>query len=115
MPDGIYLDTDGIKPDKMAEKMIEIINNTNKYYDFFRWHDHYSFHFSGENRYREEICRLCAFLNNSKNQTSVYENIAEWWNEPQPAFPSPPPYIYRSDKPNNVEKFIGNMLDFLGS
>lgn len=93
MPEGIYLDANVLSPQEVAEKMNEIIKSKTKYYNFFKWHGHYSFHFSGEDRFSAEVCRLCAFLNNASlmKQTSVYEVISDWWNEDWPTYPSPLP------------------------
>lgn len=110
MPDGIYLDANIIPPYQMAQRMNDIINDKNKYYEFFKWHDYYSFHFSGEDRYRGEVCRLCAFLNYSMNKSSTFEYIAEWWNEEQPPWPTTMPYV---EEQNQVEKILTNLMDFL--
>lgn len=112
MPDGIYLDANVLDPENIAIRMNEIIEDKNKYYEFFKWHDHYSFHFSGENRYTEEVCRLCAFLNNNWNIMSTIEYIADWWNEDQPPWPTGTSPL-ENDPQNNIEKVITNFLDFL--
>lgn len=93
MPRGIYLDANILPPDRMAKKMNNVIKVKTKYYEYFKWHDHYSFHFSGEDRFSAEVCRLCSFLNNKTlmNQTSVYKNISQWWNEDWPTWPTPAP------------------------
>lgn len=113
MPKGIYLDANVLTPGKMAETMNKIINDRNKYYDFFKWHDHYSFHFSGEDRYNGEICRFCSFLNNSKNKTSTYLNITEWWNEGSPQWPPDtvaPVTPIPLPEQTSLEKFITSLL-----
>lgn len=116
MPEGIYLDATVLEPKEMAERINKIIIDKNQYYEFFRWHDHYSYHFSGENRYSEELCRLCAFLNNSANKTSTYENITEWWNVNSPPWPTDPPIPMTEPSlepvPNTVESVISNLLGF---
>lgn len=106
MPEGIYLDANVLTPDKMAEKMNEIINDNNKYYEFFKWHDHYSFHFSGEDRYSREVCRLCAFLNDNKKRIGILENIADWWNAEFPPWPV-------LEEESKAEKFFSNLLNVL--
>lgn len=106
MPDGIYLDANVLAPDQMARRMIEIINDVNTYYEFYKWHEHYSFHSTSEDRFSREICSLCAFLNKNKNRTSVYDNIVEWWNEIQPAWPIP-------EEQSGAEKFFTNLLNVL--
>lgn len=117
MPKGIYLDATVLEPHKMAERMNEIIDDKNQYYEFFKWHEYYSFHFSGEDRYSGELCRLCAFLNNSINKTSIYEHITEWWNEDSPVWPTPYPKVMMSIttpglNQNKAERIIGNLISF---
>lgn len=115
MPKGIYLDANILPPAKMAEIMTKIINDTNKYYEFFKWHDHYSFHFSGEDRYSGEMCKLCTFLNKSKNKTSIYYDITEWWNEGSPAWPPDtmgPMTTISLPEQTGLERFITNILNF---
>lgn len=106
MPEGIYLDANILGPDKMAETMIQIINDKNKYYDFFKWHEHYTFHSSSEDRYSREICTFCAFLNNNKNKTNILNSVAQWWNEEWPLWPEP-------EKQSKVETFLSNLLNIL--
>lgn len=82
MPDGIYLNARILGPAKLAKEMIDIIYNKTRYYDFFRWREHYSFHHVGENQYYNEICGLCEMLNNQtlmEKKTVRHTNL--WWNE----------------------------------
>lgn len=106
MPEGIFLDANKLAPHQMAEKMIEIMNDINKYYQFFKWHEYYSFHSTNEDRFNREVCSLCAFLNNNKDRTNVYENIVEWWNEIQPEWPIP-------EADSAVEKVFNNLINLL--
>lgn len=110
MPDGIYLNANVLQPYELADQMVEIMNDKNKYYDFFKWHDHYSFHFAGENGYREKYCELCAYLNKNSNKSSIIGFVAEWWNEEQPPWPTPDAPVYVQ---SDVEKIFSDVLDFL--
>lgn len=120
MPEGIYLDASVLDPFNMAARITDIINDKNKYYEFFKWHEYYSYHFSGENRYSAELCRFCAFLNNSMNKTSTYKNITEWWNEFSPAWPTAKYVPMRYTDPaasitldqNKVESVLTNLINF---
>lgn len=69
-------------PAKLANEMMDVIRDRKKYYDFFKWHGYYSFHYTGENSFRYEICGLCEFLNNRTrmNEKSIYRTNL-WWNE----------------------------------
>lgn len=108
MPEGIYLDSNIMPPNVMAAKMNELIHDIDKYYDLFKWHDHYSFSFSGETRYIAEMCRLCAFLNNNKHTISVVKDIAVWWNEGWPA-----DLVDPDDTQNGAEIFLTKVLNLL--
>lgn len=114
MPEGIYIDANVLEPFNLALKMTEIINDINEYYKFFKWHGHYSFGDTGDLLFHKEVCRLCAVLNQSKGQTNILANIAEWWNEEMPIWPTPPPWMYPTPDPQNgMEKFVSNVLEFL--
>lgn len=58
------------------------MNNKKRYYEFFKWRRYYSLHDPYETPETDEICALCAFLNNDRNthKVSVYENITEFWS-----------------------------------
>lgn len=82
MPQGSYLDAYVLGPVRLAKTMNDIINNNNRYYDFFRWHRYYSFHAPVENADTDEVCNFCAYLNdiNGTQKTTVYENIDKFWS-----------------------------------
>lgn len=106
MPEGIYLDANVLTPAQLAARMIEIINDVNKYYEFFKWHEYYSYHSTSEDRFSREVCNLCAFLNKNMNRTNVYDHIADWWNEIQPPWPI-------HEEPSSAEMFFNNLLSVL--
>lgn len=84
MPHGIYLDALKLGVEKLAKEMNDIINDPPRYYDFFKWHNYYSFHDTADNDYRESVCSLCAFLNSDSRmyKRTVYKNIKFWWRHP---------------------------------
>lgn len=88
MPEGIYLDALRLKPAELAMTMSKMMNDTYTYYDYFRWHEYYSFHFTGEDSFHREVCGLCELLNNKSrmHQTTVFNNLTQWWNEESPTF-----------------------------
>lgn len=91
MPDGIYLNARTLGPVKLAQAMLDAIFNKKKYFEYFRWHGHYSFHYTGEDEFHDEICGFCELLNNkiAMEQKSVRPtNI--WWNEWHNGPPVPP-------------------------
>lgn len=82
MPDGIYLNGNTLGPAKVAHAMLDAIYNKEKYFEYFKWHGYYSFHYPGENDFYDEICGLCALLNNKtvmEQKTVRSTNV--WWNE----------------------------------
>lgn len=82
LPNGIYLDAYKLGVKGLAKEMNDIINNSHRYYDFFKWHNYYDFHDTGADGYRHSICAFCAFLNNEVQgykRTMMY-NILRWWN-----------------------------------
>lgn len=68
---------------ELAKEINDIIQNPRRYFDFFKWHKHYSFHSAGE--CSDCICGICAVLNARRitNKKSVYNYISKWWNEPK--------------------------------
>lgn len=86
IPEGIYLDALSLGPKELAKRMSEIINDTYKYSQFFKWHGYYTFHLSSDDMYQREVCGLCELLNNNvlMNQTTIVRNITQWWNEESP-------------------------------
>lgn len=91
MPKGIYLDATRLGPKTLSKRMDEIMKDKETYHSFFKWHEYYSFHFTGEDQFYREICGLCELLNNKTKmkQTSIWHNIVEWWNELPPTTRAP--------------------------
>lgn len=84
MPDGIYLNARELGPEKLARKMYELIIDPDKYADFFRWRNHYSYHLRHESIETDDYCRFCSMLNeeNLVRTQSIYSNFKEWWDPP---------------------------------
>lgn len=83
MPDGIYLNGNLLSEDTLAEKMNEVIQDKQKYYDYFRWHQYYTYQFTAESGDTDPLCSFCALLNDEskRNQRRVYARFDKWWNE----------------------------------
>lgn len=83
LPDGIYLDACALGPEKLARQMDNAILVKRKYYEFFKWHAHYSFHSASEKPNTDPICELCALLNNvtKMTATSIHRDTSKWWNQ----------------------------------
>lgn len=85
LPNGIYLNALELGVDGLAKEMYDIIKDSQRYYDFFKWHGYYTFHDTGADGYRESVCAFCALLNDKPkiyNKTHVYKNITGWWDVP---------------------------------
>lgn len=120
MPDGIYLNARTLGPAKLAKEMIDIIYNKTRYYDFFRWHEYYSFHHIIENQYYNEICGLCEMLNNktvmekqSVRHTNLWWN--EWYNGPPAEAQSAMQLLLDEEKPKSagVARFAADIYNYI--
>lgn len=82
MPNGIYLNAVQLGEETLAREMNEIINDKNRYYDFFKWRRYYTYHEISESADTNRLCAFCALLNNStmRSQRRVYARMFEWWN-----------------------------------
>ncbi|KAJ8728285.1 hypothetical protein PYW08_016670 [Mythimna loreyi] len=85
LPEKTYLSAQKSQIKELAQEMVNIINYKQKYYDFFKWHNHYSYHDILESSETDVYCKFCALMNNEDliSRTSFYENFSEWWNPRQ--------------------------------
>lgn len=99
MPDGIYLNALTLGVKGLAKEMNDIIHNLQRYYDFFKWHGYYTFHMTADDEYRNEVCGLCAMLNNKtrRGQSPAHRYIAEWWNSD--GLPNSATFVIQSGDP----------------
>ncbi|RVE51643.1 hypothetical protein evm_003775 [Chilo suppressalis] len=85
MPEGIYLNARDLGVKKLAAKMNELIQDPDKYAEYFRWKNHYSFHSRDEyDSAHNEYCEFCALLNDEARMSEVttISKFKEWWNKP---------------------------------
>lgn len=82
--------------EELAKEIVDIIEDPQRYYDFFKWRNYYTFQDAGADDYRESVCAFCAFLNNwaKRNETRIYKNITQWWNAAYPALLPNIPFFY---------------------
>ncbi|XP_061719661.1 alpha-(1,3)-fucosyltransferase C-like [Cydia pomonella] len=82
MPDGIYLHAGKIKPPDLAKEMNDIIKDKDKYYSFFKWRNHYSYHKKEESPDSDALCRMCEMLHDQTlvKKETVYKDFRIWWN-----------------------------------
>ncbi|KAJ8720923.1 hypothetical protein PYW08_006388 [Mythimna loreyi] len=78
LPPNSYLEASRLGEKLTAKLMYEAIQNKTKYYDFFRWRNHYAMK---ESKILN-ACTLCRFLNNESwlRHSSSYKTFREWWN-----------------------------------
>ncbi|XP_045497519.1 alpha-(1,3)-fucosyltransferase C-like [Colias croceus] len=84
MPDGIYLNARELGPKRLAERMNELIEDQNKYAEYFKWRNHYSYHKRHESVETDDYCRFCSILFDETlvETKSVYKNFKKWWDPP---------------------------------
>lgn len=82
MPDGIYLSAMNVSVEELAKKMVNIIRDKSAYYEFFKWHNHYSFHSEWDSVETDHYCRFCTALSDEEKfkETSIYKDIGKWWS-----------------------------------
>nr|XP_053611795.1 alpha-(1,3)-fucosyltransferase C-like isoform X3 [Plodia interpunctella]XP_053611796.1 alpha-(1,3)-fucosyltransferase C-like isoform X3 [Plodia interpunctella] len=77
LPPGSYLDAHKFSPMELARTMKEIIENRTRYYDFFRWRNHFVYKYGDKT---SEICNVCAALNkNTPNNLNLRHGFRHWW------------------------------------
>ncbi|XP_061716478.1 alpha-(1,3)-fucosyltransferase C-like [Cydia pomonella] len=88
MPDGIYLHARKLKVSDLAKQMNDIIKDKDRYYNFFKWRNHYSYHDREESPDSDDQCITCAMLNdeNLVKKETVYKDFRSWWNVPWKCF-----------------------------
>lgn len=83
MPNGIYLDARILSPTELVKQMVDLINDKEKYFDLFRWHNYYNYYYAGSAPETDYYCNFCKTINDLKkmNYKHVYRNFYQWWNE----------------------------------
>nr|XP_053611652.1 alpha-(1,3)-fucosyltransferase C-like [Plodia interpunctella] len=77
LPPGSYLDANQLSPIELARTMKEIIENKTRYYDYFRWRNHFVYKY-GENA--SEICNVCTALNKDiPTNLNLRNGFRFWW------------------------------------
>ncbi|XP_047024591.1 alpha-(1,3)-fucosyltransferase C-like [Helicoverpa zea] len=82
MPDGMYLNARSLTVEELVKQMVNIINDKEKYYDFFRWHNHYTYHYAGDTPDTDYYCEFCRKINDDKfmSRVTIKNDFAKWWN-----------------------------------
>lgn len=82
MPDGIYLNAKTLPVKDLVQKIVDIINDKEKYYDFFRWRNHYSYHTVDESPETDPYCNFCKKINDLDfmNRETLRKDLVLWWN-----------------------------------
>ncbi|XP_063383529.1 alpha-(1,3)-fucosyltransferase C-like [Cydia fagiglandana] len=84
MPDGIYLHAGKLEVSDLAKQMNDIMKDKDRYYSFFKWRNHYSYHERGESPDSDDLCRTCEMLHDETlvKKETVYKDFRNWWNAP---------------------------------
>lgn len=121
MPIFSYLNGVILNADEIARKVFESIKYKDKYYDFFQWHNYYSYHTPAESADTDPLCKFCAFLNNASTRSSrrVYERFTQWWNEfehkKNMVIKPSPIEVYGYSDTNNKSYYIYYLSGYLNS
>ncbi|XP_075973592.1 alpha-(1,3)-fucosyltransferase C-like [Anticarsia gemmatalis] len=88
MPDGIYLNARKMSIRQLVKRMMDLMENKNKYYSYFKWHNHYSYHDVIDSPESDAYCKLCALINDEQQfkRTTVFNNFVPWWSPPNRCF-----------------------------
>jgi len=79
MPSRSFIDANKFTPKQLAEHLIEIASNEQKYLSYFKWKEHYLVE-SGLDGKFEVFCKLCKILNSHKTYLShSTDQIISWW------------------------------------
>lgn len=78
----MYLNANVLEAKQLAKKMNKTIHRKSKYYEFFKWHHYYSFHYPDASPDSDHICTMCSIFNIIKQTQliSTYEQITEFWD-----------------------------------
>ncbi|XP_072945711.1 alpha-(1,3)-fucosyltransferase C-like [Epargyreus clarus] len=78
LPPNSYLNALNFTTEDLATHMNDIIRNRERYYDFFRWKNHYSIKESPV----LDACGLCEKMNNPRWLVHIasYSQFRKWWN-----------------------------------
>lgn len=84
MPDGIYLNAKDLDVKTLVSKMNEGIKDADKYAEYFRWKNHYTYHRLIKTLETDPYCLFCAQLNNEEmvKKTTIYKEFRSWWDPP---------------------------------
>lgn len=114
MPYESYIDAKEFGPEKLAEEMVDIINDKQRYIDYFRWHRYYSLHDTDESPETDIWCIFCKYLNDNLklNKTTTYPDLVRWYNEPRDWFQS---RLKESSGPNGFVQFLADLYDYFNN
>lgn len=81
LPRGSYLNARELGVNHLSDKIYELIKNPDRYVDYFKWKNHYSYHKMPETPETDEFCKICALLNDQDKvaQITIYEKFSQWW------------------------------------
>lgn len=67
---------------ELAQEISNIIDDRERYYNFFKWQNHYSYHYSEEAHDSDPLCKLCEAINDETlmKKKTVIDQFQIWWN-----------------------------------
>ena len=76
-PPKSYIDIKDFKsPRDLADYMLLLDRNDRLYNEYFKWRETYRI-----KPHEPSYCRVCEYLNKSKNTTKIYNNLDSFWNK----------------------------------
>ncbi|XP_028177730.1 alpha-(1,3)-fucosyltransferase C-like [Ostrinia furnacalis] len=82
MPDGSYLNARELGVTNLAQMMADIIRDPERYANFFRWKNYYSYNYKDPNPDSNSYCQMCALMNDEEKigETTIVHNFRDWWD-----------------------------------
>ncbi|KAI5640930.1 glycosyltransferase family 10 (fucosyltransferase) c-term domain-containing protein [Phthorimaea operculella] len=108
LPEGSYINT--IDYDDMcslAQVIYELLNDFERYVEYFKWTNHYTFRRVTEDPHTDHLCRICEMLNDENQPTKIHHDFTSWWGISIPIKKSTPVItLMKDEKPNPIITFL---------
>ncbi|XP_075973767.1 alpha-(1,3)-fucosyltransferase C-like [Anticarsia gemmatalis] len=84
LPNGTYLNARELSMEELAKKMNELIKDPEKYAEYFKWKNHYSYYRKHVSVETDPYCLFCTTLNDEEmvKKTTIYKDFRKWWDPP---------------------------------
>ncbi|KAJ2954135.1 hypothetical protein O0L34_g2357 [Tuta absoluta] len=81
LPEGSYIDSFDYDTSSLAKKIHEVLIDFDKYVEYFKWTNHYTFHRETEDPQTDHLCKVCEMLNDEEQPTKIHYDFTSWWGE----------------------------------